>query len=169
MPQDAVSRAQEKVDTLWRLVRRVRIAMLVTQDAEGDLRARPMANQQADTFDGALWFFTAENSAKVDEAERDRRVNLAFADASDQTYVSISGTAEIVRDRAEIDRRWSERLTTWFPKGKDDPNLALIKVTAHKGEYWDRPSSAMVLAYGIVKATLTGIPPDPGDHGKVRL
>jgi len=96
-------------------------------------------------------------------------VNLAFADASDQTYVSISGTAEIVRDRAEIDRRWSERLTTWFPKGKDDPNLALIKVTAHKGEYWDRPSSAMVLAYGIVKATLTGITPDPGDHGKVRL
>lgn len=169
MPQDVVSGRQEQVDKLWSLVRRVKIAMFVTQDAEGDLRARPMANRQADEFDGALWFFTAEDSPKVGEAERDRQVNLSFADASDQTYVSISGTAEIVRDRAEIDRRWSEILTTWFPKGKDDPNVALIKVTAHKGEYWDSPSSTMVHAYGYVKAKLTGTPPDPGDHGKVRL
>lgn len=169
MPQDAVSGTQEKVDTLWRLVRRVRIAMLVTQDAEGELRARPMANQQADAFDGTLWFFTAEDSTKVREAERDRRVNLSLADASDQTYVSVSGTAEIVRDRAEIDRRWSANLATWFPKGKDDPNVALIKVTAHKGEYWDAPSSTMVHAYGYVKAKLAGTPPDPGAHGKVRL
>jgi general stress protein 26 len=169
MPQDQIASRQAHIETLWNLVRKVRIAMFVTNDAEGDLRARPMANQQTDAFDGTLWFFTAEDSPKVGETTRDRKVNLSFADVSDQTYVSISGTAEVVRDRAEIDRRWTEAVSTWFPKGKDDPNVALLKITAHKAEYWDAPSSAMVHAYGYVKAKLTGTPPDPGDHGKVRL
>ena len=30
-------------------------------------------------------------------------------------------------------------MKAWFPKGEDDPEIALIRVTAEKAEYWDAP------------------------------
>lgn len=172
MPQDsrhAPIAQDEKTEKLWALIGKVRIAMLVTRDGEGELRARPMANQQADAFDGNLWFFTYDDSPKVGEAEREDEVCVAFADATKQEYVSVSGRARIVRDRQRIRELWSEALATWFPKGVDDPRIALMQVRMTKAEYWDSPSSTMVHAYGYLKAKLTGEPPSPGEHAKVRV
>ena len=75
-----------------------------------------------------------------------------------------------MRDRAAIHEHWQETMRTWFPNGKDDPDLALIKVTPEYGEYWDAPSSTMLHAYGYAKAAMTGKPPHrPGDEAKVDL
>jgi len=176
MPQDTghapAARGEahdETVEKLWSMIRGIGIAMLVTRDATGELRARPMANQQADAFDGSLWFFTRDDTPKVGETAIDHAVCAAFADASDQEYVSVSGHARIVRDRAKIDELWSEALATWFPEGRDDTRIALIQVEIHKAEYWDAPSGAMVHAYGYAEAKLTGEPPSPGDHAKLRM
>ena len=81
----------------------------------------------------------------------------------------MSGLARLNRDRAVIDQHWSELLRTWFPKGKDDPEIALLEVTVQQAEYWDAPSSTMLHAYGYVKAAVTGKSPEPGGHGTVSL
>ena len=65
---------------------------------------------------------------RSDEVKEHRQVNLSYADPRSQNYVSISGTAQIVRDRQKVQELWSEPLATWFPKGKDDPNIGLIRV-----------------------------------------
>ena len=83
--------------------------------------------------------------------------------------MSLSGTGSLVRDRAAIDAHWAEALRTWFPKGKDDPEIALLKVDIHQAEYWDAPNSKMVHAYGYVKAVLTGSAPQPGGNVKLDL
>ena len=152
---------------LWDLIKAVGTAMMVTEDGE-HLRSRPMALSQTD-FDGTLWFFTHASAHKVAEVGQEHRVNLAFAHPGKQDYASVSGLASLVQDRAAIDEHWSEITRTWFPKGKDDPDLALIKVAVQQAEYWDAPSSTMLHAYGYVKAALTGQPPQPGGHGTVKL
>lgn len=152
---------------LWDLIKTVEIAMLVTEDGE-HLRSRPMAMSQK-SFDGTLWFFTSASSHKVTEVAEDHRVNLSFAHPGKQDYVSVSGRASLVQDRTTIDEHWSEATRVWFPKGKDDPNLAMLKVTVQQAEYWDAPSSAMLHAYGYVKAVATGKAPEPGGHGTVKL
>lgn len=152
---------------LWNMIKSIEFAMMVTEDGD-HLRSRPMAVSQTE-FDGKLWFFTRASSHKVAEVEHDQRVNLAYAHPAKQDYVSVSGRARLNRDRAAIDQHWSEPLRTWFPKGKDDPDIALLEVTVQQAEYWDAPSSTMVHAYGYVKAALTGQSPDPGGHGKVTL
>ena len=43
--------------------------------------------------------------------------------------------------------------------GKDDPEVALIRVCPEKGEYWDSPNATMLHLYGTVKAALTGESP----------
>ena len=73
--------------------------MMTTVDTDGTLHSRPMHNQEADEH-GDLWFFTQIQSPKTTELSRDNEVNLAYSDPSSQTYVSVTGKAEIVRDKA---------------------------------------------------------------------
>ena len=147
----------EARDKLYDLVKDIRIAMMTTMDEDGSLRSRPMYNQSVDK-EGKLWFFTKHDD-KIEEIHHDRQVNLSYADPKSQTYVSISGTAMDLRDKAKAREHWSEGLRVWFPKGTEDPDLLLICVTPTKGEYWDSPSSTMLHLYGYVKAVATGEPP----------
>ena len=155
----------ETTAKLWGMIREIGFAMLTSEDG-GLLRARPMVASQKQ-FDGTLWFFTHASAHKVDEVQAHRRVGVTYAEPSQQTYVSLSGDAALVRDPADIAAHWGESLRTWFPKGKDDPDIALLKVDVTQAEYWDAPSSAMVHAYGYVKATVTGTPPHPGGNEKL--
>lgn len=127
-----------------------------------------MAGAQKD-FNGALWFLTEADSHKVSEVQEESRVCLSYADPQAQNYVSVSGRARLVRDRAALDAHWSESARVWFPKGKDDPRIALLRVDVTQAEYWDAPSSTMLHVYGYVKARLTGTPPHPGGHAKVEV
>ncbi|WP_419730005.1 pyridoxamine 5'-phosphate oxidase family protein [Lichenicola sp.] len=158
---------QDQIDKLWEMMKSTKFAMLTTEDGD-DLRARPMAASQ-DSFDGTLWFFTSASSHKVDEVGSDHRVGVTYADPKLANYVSMSGKATLVQDRATIDAHWSEILTTWFPNGKDDPDVALLRIEVTKAEYWDAPNSKMVHAYGYLKAKLTGTPPAGGENKKVSL
>ena len=108
-------------------------------------------------------------SHKVDEVQADQRVGITYADPGSQNYVSLSGRAQLVKDRATIDAHWSEILTTWFPKGKDDADTAILKVEIDQAEYWDAPNSKMVHAYGYVKAKLTGKMPAAGENEKIQV
>ena len=153
----------EQVQKLWSMMKGVGFAMLVTEDGD-HLRGRPMVANQSE-FSGTLWFFTRASSHKVGEVEHDARVCVTYAEPSKQDYVSLSGRAKLVRDQATIKAHWSEGLRTWFPKGQDDPDIAILEVRVDMAEYWDAPSSAMVHAYGYVKAVVTGKPAKPGDVG----
>ena len=162
-PEMTMDQAQN--DKLWGMMKSVSIAMLTTEDG-GELRARPMAASQTE-FDGKLWFFTRASSHKVDEIEAEHRVGVTYADPGQQNYVSLSGHAALVQDRAVIDAHWADILTTWFPRGKDDADTAMLRIDVTQAEYWDAPNSTWVHAYGYVKAKLTGVPPKAGENAKV--
>jgi general stress protein 26 len=144
--------------------------MLTTVEADGCLRSRPMATQDT-AFDGTLWFFTRVDTAKVHEIERDRHVNLSFANPSDEVYVSVSGTARVVRDQAKAKELWNPLYKAWFPQGVDDPELSLLRVEVEKAEYWDSPSSAVVQLIGFAKAIATGktYAEEGTDHEKITI
>jgi general stress protein 26 len=157
---------QEAHDKVFDLIKNIRVAQLVTTDTTGKLHARPMVAQQ-ERFDGVLWFFTSAGSGKIDQIEHNPDVLLGYSDPSGQNYVSVVGTAEIVRDRAKVRELWSEPVRVWFPKGADDPDIALVRDQVREAEYWDAPSSTFLHAYGYVKALATGKRPDPGDTAHV--
>jgi len=147
-----------KAAKLYEMLKTMQIAMMTTIDTDGEMHSRPMHNQQADEH-GDLWFFTQIQSPKVSEISRDNEVNLAYSEPKNQQYVSVFGTAEIVRDKATIEEKWSPAMKAWFPKGVDDPQIALIRVHPLKGEYWDGPNSTVLHLYGAVKAAVTGKQP----------
>ena len=155
--------AQGKV---WDLIKDIRIAMFVTQDAEGKLSARPMSAVN-DEFSGSLWFMTAGDSPKLEDVRASPDVLVAYAEPKDQNYVSARGRAEIVKDKAKIRDLWSEADRVWFPNGPEESDIALIRVEVETAEYWDAPSATMVYVYGYAKARLTGKAPQMGENKKV--
>ena len=150
------------------LIKDIRFAMLTTVARDGQLRSRPMTMLEQE-FDGDLWFFVGASSPQVAEMRADDQVNLSFANPDDNAYVSISGTAQITRDRAKIEELWKPVYKAWFPDGKDDADLAVLKVTTTQAEYWDSPNGKIVQAIGFAKALVTGERPNVGESEKVSL
>lgn len=158
---------QEALEKLKSLTEGIDFCMLTTIDG-GQLRSRPMSTQEMDDS-GDLWFFTSDQTHKVEEIEKDNRVNTAYSKPSDNVYVSISGTAELSKDREKIEELWNPVLKAWFPKGLEDPHLALLKVKIESAEYWDSPSSTLVQLAGFVKALVTGQSAKGGENEKINL
>ena len=159
---------QDAIAHLGELIQDIKVTMMTTVEADGSIRSRPMWTHN-ENFNGELWFFTNESAPKCDEVRDDHHVNLAYSDASRDRYVSVSGMARIVRDRQKIHELWDPSLKAWFPKGVDDPDIALICVSVDKAEYWDTPNKHMVQLVGFVKSVLTGEKYTPGDHQKIDL
>jgi general stress protein 26 len=149
-------------------IKDIKIAMMTTIEPDGTLHSRPMYTHEPENS-GTLWFFTERDSAKIDEVQQDRHINLGYSKPDDNLYVSISGIASIVNDREKIKELWREPLRSWFPKGSDDPNISLLKVDIQRGEYWDQPSNVLVHAFGYLKAVTTGerYQPTGDEHTKV--
>ena len=149
------------VSKLVEKIKDIRIAMMTTIENGQELHSRPMYTNVPDD-DGTLWFFTEQDSSKVQEVKEDRHINLGYSKPEDNLYVAITGTAQVVSDRAKIKELWSEGLRAWFPNGSDDPNIALLKVTINRGEFWDTPNATLLRAYAYVKAVITGERDQPG-------
>jgi general stress protein 26 len=162
-----MSTQAEDRQKVWELIKGIHVAMLVTQDAGHKLSARPMAAANRDFNDGTLWFFAREGSPKLDELAESRNVLLAYAHPGKQDYVSLSGTARVVRDQKKVKDLWGEPARVWFPKGSEEGDIVLIAVDVETAEYWDSPSAAVVYANGYAKAALTGEPPNMGENKKV--
>ncbi len=158
---------EESIEKIRELTEGIDFCMLTTID-NGHLRSRPMSTQQFE-FDGELWFFTSDDTHKVEEIEKDNRVNAAYSNPDDNLYLSLSGRAEVVKDRAKIEELWSPILKAWFPEGMDDPRLCLLKIAVDQAEYWDAPSSKIVQLFGMVKAIATGQEADYGENKKISI
>lgn len=158
---------EEAIQKLWGLIKDIRTAMLTSWDGE-ELHARPMHSYQQDEA-GKLCFFTKRDSGKIDEIRRYDKVNVAFSDIEHNTYVSISGKGRLTTDRAKMERFWNPHVKAWFPKGLEDPELALLEIEPESAQYWDSTSSSMRYLWEVAKANVTGSTPNVGEVEKVRL
>jgi general stress protein 26 len=161
--------ASETAMALAKLVEDIDIAMFTTVGPGGYLVSRPLSTQAA-RFDGErVWFFVDATSQKVAEIGRNRKVNVAYASQARNTYVSLAGDARVTREQARIDEFWNDALKAFFPRGKDDPDLALIEVTPRTAEYWDGPGTLVGKALAFAAALITGNDDTMGDNAIVDL
>src|SRR5688500_20184199 len=103
------------------IIKDIDFCMLTTVDENHDLHSRPMSLNGEVDKDGNLWFFTSTNSHKVSEVKRTPKCNVSFADPNDNHYVSITGPAELVRDRKKIEGLSKPPLQDCVPDGRDRP------------------------------------------------
>ncbi len=167
MSAEAKTQAEQQ-KKLGELIGDIKFAMLTTISSDGKLHSRPMTTQQKD-FDRHLWFFTGLSTEIVPEVESNPKVNVSYSSPDKNSYVSVSGAASVVRDRAKIKELWSPLYKAWFPEGVDDPDLCLLKVDVSEAEYWDMPNSKVAQVYAFAKALATGEQAKIGEHRQVNV
>lgn len=159
----------EDAEHLYDLLKDFDTAMLVTRAADGHLHARPMAIAEL-RADADAYFVTSVDSPKVAEIYADADVLLTFQSA--HQYAAVYGRVNVVRERALVDRLWQESWRVWFPRGKSDPTIALLRFDADRGEFWnDAGMRGVQYAFRAARAYLSGETPrvDRDQHGRVRL
>lgn len=155
----------QNVDRVWELMRKIGFAMLVTHDGD-KLRARPMS-AYLERESNAIFFLADARRHKDEEIARNPNVNISFADAGEQKYVSVTGTAVVSNDRAKIKQLFSTPAKAWWDSA-EDPNIRVIRITPDDAEFWDTPGS--VISYvKMAAAAITGSRPDIGENRKVAM
>lgn len=157
-------------ETLWDLIKDIKFAMLTTTHANGHLHARPVTtmNKSID-HDDTLWFFISRTSEPALDAARAPQVNLAYAHPGKDSYVSVSGTATVVEDKAKKEALWSKPVQAYFPGGVNDPDLALLCVRITHAHFWDVKENKLTQLIEMTKAAMTGKRAEIGKEGEVRM
>jgi general stress protein 26 len=155
----------DNIERAWELMRKIGFAMLVTHDG-AKLRARPMS-AHCEREENAIYMLTDARRHKDEEIARDSNVNLSFADAGSQKYVSVTGTAVVSNDRAKIKELFSMPAKAWWDSA-EDPNIRVLKITPDDAEFWDSPGT-MISYAKMAAAAVTGTRPELGDNRKVSL
>jgi len=144
-------------------------AMLVTSCQNGELRSRPMIIADLEG-DAELWFVTSVASGKISEIAEQTQVNVALA--GPRAFISMSGEASVIGDHRLRAKLWKESFRVWFPEGKDDPEITLIRVVPETVEFWDLEGKrGLRQAWEAARALIRRKTPEqvPGVHGPVQM
>ena len=148
------------------LAKDIKVAMFTTTDDEGHYVSRPMSAQHVED-DSDLWFFAERSSSVV--AHIAARPHVGVTLSSNDTWISIDGEAQLVDDVAKAKQLWSAWVEAWLPQGPEDPEVVLIKVEGHTGEYWDTPGGTVASVLSFVKAKTTGKRYEGSENETVQL
>ena len=167
--QDTANNESDDIKKIGELIKDIDFTMMTTIDENGELHSRPMSTQKTE-FDGDVYFFAFDNTEKAEHITRNPNVNLAYSAPDQQTYISLKGEAEILKDRQKMEELWQPGLLPWFPQGLETPHITLIKVKVKTAEYWDSTSGgAIAFVIALVKAAATGESQDMGENKTVSL
>jgi general stress protein 26 len=163
--------SEDMREKFFEVLKKFDTAVLTTIDSDNQFHARPMAIAEVEEG-GDIIFLTDKSSGKTREIEDDPRVSVSCQNGWKDTVV-LRGSATIFRDVAKAKKIWKKSFQTWFPGGPDDPNIAMIRVRAEAGEYWDN-SGVQGIKYMVkaVKAIAARKRPEPDtadEQGVVKL
>ncbi|MBV9511279.1 MAG: pyridoxamine 5'-phosphate oxidase family protein [Caulobacteraceae bacterium] len=158
---------QEEVQRkLWAEIRENRFGMLGLADDARQLQ--PMV-AFAEPHERAIWFFVRRDS-DLARAAADGGEGVFVVQSRDRDLQAcISGELTVLHDQGRIDRYWSAGVAAWFPDGREDPQLTLLRLNASRGEVWLSRAGPVRMAWEIAKANLTHSEPDVGERRSLDL
>ena len=108
-----------------------------------------------------LYFFVAKDNRLTPGGP----AMAQFVSKGQDYFACISGSIAVDHDRAMIDKLWSKQVEAWFPGGKTDPDLALIRFDIDEAELWEADMSLSGKLKMIFGGTIRS--GQEGSHAKV--
>lgn len=160
---------EEAIHKLKRLVEEINICLFCTNlETDDGATCRPMGAQDVDP-EGNIWFFSEKTSDKNKDIAHNKNVQLFFSHPGKGSYLVVNGEAEISVDKNKIEELWNPIVKMWFPEGKDDPNISIIKVKPTTAYYWDTNGSKMINLIKMVASVATGTNLIEGKEGTLTV
>lgn len=143
--------ARTSLQELSKKMKKLDLCMMTTITSRGMAASRPMSNNRDVEYDGTSYFFTEAKSHVVKDLEKNKHVNLSFTGNKSflpkgaQIWVSVAGTAKLVKNRAKMEAHWNPDLEKWFKDGLDTPGIVMIEVKARRIKFWEREKEGEVV------------------------
>jgi general stress protein 26 len=131
--------------------------------------AQPMtAYREEET--GTIWFFTRDDTDLArDIGQGGQKGMFTYGSKDQEVWACFHGSLSLRRDQAVIDKHWNPIVAAWYPDGKDDPHLTIIRFDADDGRVWLSKKGAAGFFFEIAKANLTKTMPNVGGVADVNL
>lgn len=150
----------EVQDRLWKAINDHHTGMLgLTHDSH---HFQPMtAFVEKDT--NTLWFFT-KNDTDLAQSVADGAGEAAFIFLDRKLQACVDGRLTLAHDRERIDRYWNPHVAAWYPDGKDDPTLTLLRLDVSEAAVWITEGGLLKYAFEVAKANASKTTPDVGER-----
>lgn len=159
----------EAIEKLKKMVDSIDIGMLSTFTKGTNYpHSIPMSRQEVDD-QGNIWFLFSAESDTYKHLQQNKEVSLTFGDIKSYEFLSINGTGEVSRDAARIDKYWNDMIAAWFEKGKEDPNIRILKITPAEAHYWDNKTNKLITFFKVAASAVTGSKMDIGREGDLNI
>lgn len=122
----------------WAALESDKIVMIGIDGAE-DGHTRPMTAVLGGR-EAPIWFFSTRDDILVRKLGANSRATATFASRGHEIFAALQGSLAVDTDRATVDRLWSRSIAEWYPLGKEDPTLALLRFDAERAEIWRHES-----------------------------
>ena len=100
---------------------------------EADAHHEPMTAQLDDDRPNTLYFFAGADNRLASGG----RAMAQFAAKGHDFFACLDGSVSTDNDPAQIDKLWNNQVEAWFPGGKTDPNLTLLRFDIDSAELWE--------------------------------
>ncbi len=151
---------------LWTEIKHGRTGMLALADEPR--RFQPMT-AFAEADDRTIWFFTRIDSDLAKSVTGADEAVFVVQSKDEDLQACLVGELDLLRDEGRIDRYWNSMVAAWFPEGKDDPKLALLRFTIVGAEVWRATAGLIGTAWQVVKANVTHRLPEVGEQVSLDL
>ena len=118
---------------------------------------------------GPIWFFCRKENDLISQSAGGKPAMLCLMTGDDSFIACVGGTLQEDHDRERIARFWNPVAGAWFPEGKDDPHLTLLRLDPVDAQVWVSHSNPLRFGFEVAKANLTKTLPDAGDTAHLSL
>jgi general stress protein 26 len=151
---------------LWDEIEKHQVGMLGLVGA-GPHHFQPMT-AFLDRATHQIWFFSYKDTALARAVAAPTPAMFTFQH-DHALYACIGGSLEVQYDADRMERFWNSTVAAWYPAGKHDPRLTLLRLDAREAEVWIQEAGPARFAWQITKAKVTRHQPDLGGHASLNF
>lgn len=122
--------ADELKEKFWKAFADSPFVFVSLQSTAND--AVPMTAQLDEDANSAIWFFTSKDNHLAEMG----KATCHFASKGHDMFARFEGTLTRETSRERLDKQWSNFVEAWFPGGKDDPNLLMLRMDLGAASIW---------------------------------
>jgi len=124
--------------------------LMLQLDADPD-SAAPMTAQLDKDANSTIWFFTTRDNRFAAKGA----ATATFAAKGHDLFARFHGVLSEETSRERLEKQWSKQVEAWFPEGKNDPKLLMLRMDLGNASIWNAELGIKAIAKMMVGADVT--------------
>jgi general stress protein 26 len=146
---------------MWKAITDSPFIMIGLNNAGG--HKEPMTAQLDKDANSAFWIFTRKTNRIAVGGE----AMAQYVSKGHDLFACMSGTLTPETDPAVIDRHWNKMVAAWYPEGRGDPSLHVLRFDLKDAEVW-RSELGLIGAFKLLTGAKVNVD-EIGEHEKIKL